>query len=169
MSKLEKVLNYMEDNFEGDLDEIVEDGIEKIELEGWVQEVWNEVKHNIIRSKFRKKKLAGKRRKTLHRKDETTDEENVNKVVQVNYEAQTMPYPYNGKWYDLMNLTKQEIIEISDEYDERAKSNAFERDFLQEIAYRLDDYEQQVKEKFDYKDIRELRSEIKVKEKQLAI
>lgn len=159
----------MEDNFEGSLDEIVEDGIEKIEAEGWDQEVWDEVKHNIIRTKFRKQKLSGKRRKTLKRKKEDVDEENASNLVQVNYEAQTMPYPYNGKWYDLMNLTKQEIIEISEEYDDRAKSNAFERDFLKEIAYRLDDYEQQVKEKFDYGDIRELRSEIKVKEKQLAI
>ena len=164
MSKLEKVLNYMEDNFEGNLDEIVEEGIEKIELEGWELEMWDETKHKIIRTEFRNKKLSGKRRKTLQGKDE-----NINKSVQANYEAQTMPYPYNGKWYDLMNLTKQEIIEISEEYDERAKSNAFERNFLQEIAYRLDDYEQQVKEKFNYEDIRELRSEIKVKEEQIAI
>jgi len=169
MSKLEKILNYMEDNFEGDLDQIVKEGIEKIELEGWGQEVWEEVKHNIIRSKFRKKKLAGKRRQTLKRKDELTDDENVNKPVKVNYQAQTMPYPYNGKWYDLMNLTKKEIIDISDEYDERAKSNAFERDFLQEIASRLDNKKQQVKDKFNYEDIKQLRAKIKVNEKQLAI
>ena len=166
-SKLDELLDWMDENFDGDLEKLKTKTFEKIKQDGIIEDLWEEIGRQCIGYLYGSYRIRPNRKKSLkgdncENDDYITKEqrqemnEKYNNKVTV-YDKLSQPYYVNGRYIDILNMYKEDCLIVAKDYDERAKSNAYERDFFLNIANELKD-KQKVKEVFTLDELRNLRT-----------
>ena len=171
---LNNLLDWMDENFNGDLEELKADAFQKTLDDEIVMDLWREIGENTIKDLYRLRKNIPKRNRFLKNDNQNSqndiytkeyrqkmNENNNNKVTV--YEDGIIWYKVGNEWMDLMDMNKEECKIAADRHDKLAKSNAFERDFLMKVANSLKDG-QPVKNKFARQDVINLRNQHEEKE-----
>ena len=173
---LNNLLNWMDGNFNGDLEELKTKAFEKTKEEGMIEELWDEVGKQCIGHLYGSYRIRPNRNKSLKSNNVETDnyitkkqrqemnDKHNNKVTV--YDKLSQPYYVNDHYIDILNMTKEDCLIVASDYNERVMSNAFERDFFLNVADNLRD-EQKVKDKFTLAELRNLRK--KDEEKELEV
>jgi len=185
---LEEVLDYMDKHFkEGDLLKTAQMATEWAKQQKLVSgPLWDEVGCRVLKDAYRMQRLipdrnkiknvGGRRGHYSHESHGSLAPSTPKKIDKNigsggghdNCETHSVPAPTSprslmyyieGRYYDLMNLTKNEVKKIASHYDKLAKTNGFERDFLLKVANKLKG-KQVVKDVFDIDSLRELRRKV---------
>ncbi len=168
---LDTVLGWMSDVFDGDLHRAAEIVAVKAQDEGYVSgALWDEIGVNTLQRLYRER-IGVDRRGVLNLTERetaptsTTITEPVTRIIRKADKVKRDESVYaqwvsaNGKWYQLGDLTKKEAEELADDYDNRSKSNAFERDFYREIAEGLADG-QTVRQRYTAEQLADIRKSL---------
>ena len=161
MENLKDLLDWMDDNFNGSLTELRKKAVKKAKAEELISgPLWDEIGEWTLHKLYRHHRIIPRRNQTVKGQEqeivmnEATADDTTKKSMKTTNRVKL--YPIDGEYYDLLNLTKEQVLRIAEKYDKLAKSNAYERNFLTEIAGNLKEG-QQVKEVYSIEDIRELR------------
>jgi len=156
-SSLEEILDFMEEGFDGDLDTISKQASQKAEAEGMIYgPLWEEIGSQTMKHLFKMRRLHPGRRSISR-----LTEQQENKDVPAYENKNTMAWwvSLRGKWYNLLDLYKEDVEELASCYDKLAKTNGFERDFYSKVASKLENG-QPVGQIFDIEALKELRKEV---------
>jgi hypothetical protein len=167
LDKLNLILDWMDEQFDGDLEDLKIKAFQKTIDDDIVEELWSEIGGQVLGYLYGSYRIRPERNRTLKNMNfdssnyEITKEERQamnekynNKIA--SYNKLFQPYYVNGHYIDILNMTKEDCLIVAGDYDERANSNAFERDFFLNIANNLRD-KQKVKDVFTLNELRRLR------------
>ncbi len=160
---LDDVLDWMEDNFNGDLVSVsvaAADMVKKKRLA--TGPIWDEIGVRVLHHTYKVQRIHRPRHKATRLRSGgggSGSGGSGSGLGSGDSESRAIMYYIDGKYYNLYDLTTAEINEIAAYYDTVAKGNAFERDFLLSVADRLSG-DQVVGDVFDEEGLRELRREI---------
>jgi len=156
MKTLEEIMDFMEENFNGNLQEVSIMAYEKVKEKGLINgPLWEEIGTQTMKELFKKRRLHPGRRSVSRRSEQKDAPESKAR----NGNAMAWWVSIDGKWYNLLDLYKEDVEELACCYDKLAKTNGFERDFYLEVASRLKSG-QMVKDVFDYTSLKELRKKV---------
>lgn len=153
-SALTEVLDFMESEFTGDLDETARHAAEFAKAKGMASgPLWDEIGVQVLKQVYRVQRIA-------------TSKANVRKHSKVGEfterckeEIKAMWYNVGGSYYNLFDLTKPEVEKIAEYYSNQAASYNFECQFLKKLAGSLKK-NQQVGDVYDMDGLRELRKKL---------
>lgn len=159
---LEKIISWMDKHFKGDLRMAASLASEKAKFDGLVAgPLWDEIGTRALMDVYRKR-LKETKRLVTRDKDETADEINGDTETEHTPTAaisHALWYHIDGRYYNLFDLAKPDVLKIAETYNKLARDNAEERDFLTKVAESLADG-QQVKDVHTVDSLRELRKQV---------
>ena len=165
---LEYVMDCMKKEFNGNLHETAKQVHEQTIKEGLSEELWEELGIKALSEHFRHSYLHEGRHHLKKAEDDgyILPHEKGSPVQKIKkdktgYVQDDILYyePLLETWMCLGDMRKDNVQAVAESYDKRVKANAFERDFLNKIASRLNK-QQQVKDKFAFADIKNMRKKI---------
>ncbi len=150
VSTLDKVLDWMEESFDGNLQEAAALGAEKARQARLIRgPLWDEIGEQVLSQLYRLRRIHTQRRtaiKAQAREEEAAPSPDV-------YSA----WHYVGdRYYFFGDMTKADCEEVAAYYHALSRSNAFERDFLLEIAQGMEGA-QRVRDRYTPDEIAEIR------------
>ncbi len=154
MSVTEDVLEWMDNNFTGDLVATSVAAAEMVKKKRLATgPLWDEIGVRVLHHTYKVQRIHRPRHQATRLRVKAV------KPVEGSNTPRAIMYNIGRNFYNLYDLTAKEVREIAAHYDTLVKGNAFERDFLLSVADRLSG-DQVVGDVFDEEGLRELRREI---------
>lgn len=128
VSTLDKVLDWMEESFDGNLQEAAALGAEKARKARLIRgPLWDEIGEQVLSQLYRLRRIHTQRRTAIKAqpKEEKADP---------SPDVYSVWHYVGGRYYFFGDMTKQDCQEVAAYYDSLSRANGLERDFLLEIA-----------------------------------
>lgn len=128
VSTLEMVLDWMDESFDGNLPQAATLAAEKAQKARLIRgPLWDEIGEQVLSQLYRLRRIHTQRRTAIKAqpKEEKADP---------SPDVYSVWHYVGGRYYFFGDMTKQDCQEVAAYYHALSRSNAFERDFLLEIA-----------------------------------
>jgi len=159
-SPLKQVLDYMENNFNGNIGEVASLGAEYAKRKGLAfGPLWDEVGCKMLHEQFRKDRIQRPRWVVSRVAGEDATEaepKGVNQSSVSKLKPKTWYVSINGTFYNLFDLYAEDVRDIAKSYQTLADANQFEAEFYNKVADKLPEGKR-VGEVFTVDDLREMR------------
>jgi hypothetical protein len=153
---LNELLDWMDSRFDGDLPTVAIAAAEKAKHEGLISGLlWDEIGARTLHQIYRLQRIALPRRQATRLIDDDKESEGADVINS----GRLILYYIGGRYYNLLDMTVDELKEVAAYYEKLSKSNGFERDYLLSIAGSLKK-NQIVRDVFNVESLKELRREI---------
>ena len=155
---LDEVMGWMEGRFDGSIGSVAVAASRMVVKKGYISGgLWDEIGARTLHTIFRERMTAKRRRGLSLRTREgeatsRTDEE-------IAALEKSFPFYINERWYQLFDMTKEDVEQVAAYYADLAAGNAFECDFLTAVADELSEGEL-VRDKFNYEGLLKIREEV---------
>ena len=159
-SIIDYILDYMEKEFSGDLQETARKAANKVQAENLTEFIFQEIGPKALQEEFRQHRLISYRL-TEDYKPPNPKGSGVQRIKKKKTGGFTRAYydPSRQRWFDLMEFDKTGLLAAADMFDKKAKGNEKQKQFMLKLSEKLTG-KKKVKEVYSNDEVASLESKI---------